>query len=65
MPVKDMPGLRHDRSGAGNPIAFANLIALLIADRDARKRRGNEPEGEPVRSPNPKPPLLGGAVADR
>ena len=64
MPVKDIPRLRHDHSGAGNPIAFSNLIALLIANRDAGKRRGDEPEGEPVRSPNPKPPLLGGAVAE-
>jgi hypothetical protein len=64
MPVKEIPVLRHDRSGRGNPIAFANLIALLIADRDGRKRRGDEPEGEPVCSPNPRPPMLGGAVAD-
>lgn len=64
MPVKDMPVLRHDRSGRANPNAFAYLIALLVAARDARKRRGDEPEGEPVRSPNPKPPLLGGAVAE-
>jgi hypothetical protein len=63
--MKDMPVVRHDRSGAGNPIAFASLIARLIANRDARKRPGDEPEGELVRSPNPKPPFLGGAVAAR
>jgi hypothetical protein len=64
MPVKDIPGVRHDLSGTGNRFAFASLIARMIANRDARKRRGDEPEGEPVRSPNPKPPLMGGAVAE-
>lgn len=58
MPVTYVPDLRHDPAVAASPMASQAFIARLIA----RRKRGDEPEAEPVRSPRPKP-LLGGAAA--